>query len=104
MTPREESLSNSPFDAREIARAGVSGPLSREGGETARAWNAGLPRSTHVTSVTPERFADVLKVCHEIASASQDLEACSLVLESISKMLAAEQAVLILRNPLTTTP
>jgi len=52
-------------------------------------------------AVSPERRARVLGTVQEISEAAADMEGCGRLLECISDELHAEQAVLILCNPLT---
>jgi DNA-binding CsgD family transcriptional regulator len=51
--------------------------------------------------VSPERCSDVLSTLSDISHAPPDLDGCRHLLELISGELRAEQAVLILSNPLT---
>lgn len=59
------------------------------------------PAPPRKTSVSPERSAAVLGTLQEIGRASPDLEGCRQLLQCISEEVRAEQAVLILCNPLT---
>ena len=52
-------------------------------------------------AVSPERCSDVLGTLREVSRATPDLDGCRQLLELISKEVQAEQAVLILSNPLT---
>lgn len=59
------------------------------------------PRRSRSTAVSPERSAGILGTLQEISTASADMEGCGRLLESIAGELQAEQAALILCNPLT---
>jgi DNA-binding CsgD family transcriptional regulator len=59
------------------------------------------PRPPRSTSVSPERCAAILGTLQEISTATADMEGCGRLLECISGELEAEQAALILCNPLT---
>jgi DNA-binding CsgD family transcriptional regulator len=59
------------------------------------------PAPPRKASVSPERSAAVLDTLQEIGRASPDLEGCRRLLHCISEEVRAEQAVLILCNPLT---
>lgn len=52
-------------------------------------------------AVSPERCSDLLGTLREISRATPDLNGCGQLLELISGEVRAEQAVLILSNPLT---
>ncbi len=54
-----------------------------------------------ITPVRPERCAAIIGTLQEISTASADMEGCCHLLESVAGELKAEQAVLILCNPLT---
>ena len=58
-------------------------------------------RPARTTSLSPERCAAILGTLQEISTASADVEGCGRLLECISDELQAEQAALILCNPLT---
>ena len=68
-------------------------------GRAARPAFAALPARR--VAVSPDRCANVLGTVQEISRASPDLEGCRQLLECVSNEMNAEQAVLILRNPLT---
>jgi DNA-binding CsgD family transcriptional regulator len=51
--------------------------------------------------VSPKRYEGILNTLRDISTATADVEGCSRLLECVSGELRAEQAVLILCNPLT---
>ncbi len=59
------------------------------------------PKTARSTAVSPERCAGILSTLQEISTATADMEGCGRLLECISGELQAEQAALILCNPLT---
>jgi hypothetical protein len=59
------------------------------------------PRPARSTALSPERCAAVLGTLYEISIASAGVDGCGKLLECISDELQAEQAALILCNPLT---
>ena len=87
----------------DMARAPTVGevrPLSSEGATRyARPPFASPPPRKH--AVSPERCSDVLGTLRDISHATPDLDGCRQLLELVSEELRAEQAVLILSNPLT---
>jgi DNA-binding CsgD family transcriptional regulator/PAS domain-containing protein len=59
------------------------------------------PRSVRSEAASPKRYAGILSALQDISTASADLDGCGRILECISNELQAEQAALILCNPLT---
>ncbi len=60
-----------------------------------------LPPATRKRAVSPERCLGVLGTLRDISQATPDLTGCRSLLELITAEVNAEQAVLILSNPLT---
>ncbi len=89
-----------------MAKALMSGPVRSTAGERAsKNGHLGFPpfapAPLRQSAVSLERCAEVLSTLQEISRATPDLDGCRQLLECISDELQADQAVLILCNPLT---
>ncbi|OFW58532.1 MAG: hypothetical protein A2133_03205 [Actinobacteria bacterium RBG_16_64_13] len=81
------------------ARASIS--ASAPNGPVAGPSRFAKPKPFLPNAINPERCANILGTLQEISTASADVDGCCQLLECISDEIEAEQAVLILCNPLT---